>query len=161
MDIFSKSKRSEIMRKVKNKDTDIELIIRKELFRRGYRFRINSKLPGKPDVIFPRQKVAIFCDGDFWHGRNKKEIAFYKPFWNKKISHNISRDRAVNRILRKDGWTVIRLWKTEILKNSQISVDKIELILNQSKNKINTKGNARKNNFKDKKKVSRKDSSSI
>lgn len=117
------------MKKVRNKNTDIELIVRKELFRRGYRFRVITALYGRPDIMFPKQKIAIFCDGDFWHGRNRKEIKNYKKFWREKITTNIKRDKLVNKRLKKEGWTVIRLWKTEILKDPVKSADKIEKLL--------------------------------
>lgn len=129
-DIFTKEKRSEIMRKVRNKDTNIELILRKELFRKGYRFRVRNSLVGKPDIIFPRQKVAIFCDGDFWHGRNyQKEKKNYKLFWIEKIQINIQRDVKVNKKLKKEGWQVIRFWKSQILKNPENCVKEIEVVL--------------------------------
>lgn len=129
-DIFTEEKRSLLMKKVKNKNTNIELILRKELFRRGYRFRIKSKLFGKPDIVFSKQKVAIFCDGDFWHGKNyKNEKENYKDFWVKKINTNIKRDRVVNKTLKKEGWIVLRFWKTEILKNKGSCLEKIEKYL--------------------------------
>lgn len=129
-DIFTKSKRSEIMRKVKNRNTNIELIIRKELFRRGYRFRVKSRLFGKPDIVFTKSKVVVFCDGDFWHGKYfKKEQKNYSEFWVNKISSNINRDKLVTETLKNDGWKVIRLWKTDILKDPTGCVNKIEKYL--------------------------------
>jgi len=126
-DVFPKAKRSEIMRKVKNRNTDIELIVRKGLFRRGYRYKLKSKLFGKPDIVFPSEKIAIFCDGDFWHGKNyAKEKKNYKSFWKEKILVNIERDKNVNKILKKQGWKVIRFWKTEILKSPDKCIKKIE-----------------------------------
>jgi DNA mismatch endonuclease (patch repair protein) len=92
-DIFSVKKRSEIMRKVRNKNTNIELILRKALFKDGVRFRVKNKLFGKPDIIISEEKIAIFCDGDFWHGRNfRKEADGYKDFWKEKIRTNIERE---------------------------------------------------------------------
>ncbi len=118
MDIFTKGKRSEIMRKVKNKNTNIELLLRKELFRKGYRYKIKNSLFGKPDFIFPAKKIAIFCDGDFWHGKDYlKENKNYKKFWKDKIKINMKRDSIVNKKLRIQGWTVLRFWKTDILRN--------------------------------------------
>ena len=129
MDIFTREKRSELMRRVKNKNTNIELIIRKELFRRGYRFSTNTKLFGKPDIVLTSKKVVIFCDGDFWHGKNKNEISKYEKFWREKILTNIERDKLVNITLRKDGWKVLRFWKNDILKNPEKCVEKIEKYL--------------------------------
>lgn len=118
------------MRKVKNKNTNIEIILRKELFKNGYRFRVKNKLFGKPDIILPKAKIAIFCDGDFWHGKNyKKEVKNYKDFWKEKIATNIERDKKVNKKLSADGWIVFRFWKTEILKNPEFCVKKIEKYL--------------------------------
>ena len=126
MDIFTKEKRSEIMRSVKNKNTNIELLLRKALFKRGYRYKVKNSLFGKPDFIFSTQKVAVFCDGDFWHGKNyRKENKNYKKFWKEKIKLNMKRDIAVNSKLEKEGWTVLRFWKTDILKNLLKCADQI------------------------------------
>jgi DNA mismatch endonuclease Vsr len=70
---------------------------------------------------------VVFCDGDFWHGKNyKKEHSNYEPFWVEKIKRNIDRDKLVNKTLRKDGWRVLRFWKSDILKNLKGCIDKIE-----------------------------------
>lgn len=106
------------MKRVRNKNTNIELILRKALFKRGLIFRVKNKIFGKPDIIFPVQKIAIFCDGDFWHGKNyKNEGNRYEPFWKDKIKINMNRDKLVNKTLKEEGWKVLRFWKTEILKN--------------------------------------------
>ena len=118
------------MRKVRNKNTNIELLLRKELFRRGYRYKIKNNQFGKPDFIFLNQKVAVFCDGDFWHGKNyRKEKKNYKKFWKDKIKLNMKRDILVNRNLKKEGWTVLRFWKTDILKNLLECADSLEKAL--------------------------------
>lgn len=114
------------MAKVKNKDTNIELIIRKRLWRLGCRYRVNYKIAGSPDIAFPGKKVAIFCDGDFWHGKNyKKEHSGYKKFWKEKIAVNIERDKRVDRKLKNEDWKVLRFWKSEILKEPDKCVEKI------------------------------------
>lgn len=126
VDIFPAKQRRELMSKVKNKDTDIELILRKRLWASGYRYRANYKTFGSPDIAFPGKKIAVFCDGDFWHGRNYwEEKSRYKKFWRDKIITNIKRDRKVNKRLRKEGWIILRFWKTEILKNPEQCVKKI------------------------------------
>lgn len=126
-DIFSTQKRSELMAKVKNKDTDIELILRKKLWASGLRYKVNYKIFGKPDIVFPKEKVAVFCDGDFWHGRHyKKEKKNYKKFWLDKIATNIKRDKDVNNKLKREGWKVLRFWKTEILRNSDKCIETIK-----------------------------------
>lgn len=129
-DVFSRKKRSEIMSLVKNKNTDIELILRKKLWAKGFRYRTNYKIIGRPDIVLPKFKAAIFCDGDFWHGRKyKKEVKNYKKFWKNKIETNINRDKTVNKELRKIGWTVIRFWKSQILKNADKCVNDIIKII--------------------------------
>ncbi len=134
MDIFTKEKRSELMKKVRNKNTNIELLLRKELSKKGYRFRLKNSIYGKPDIVFVSKKIAIFCDGDFWHGKNySKEKSNYKNFWVEKIKTNIQRDRKVNKKLKIEGWTALRFWKTDILKNLQGCVDMVENILRLSR----------------------------
>ena len=92
-DIFTRKKRSEIMRTVKNKDTNIELKLRRFLFAKGIKFRVKNSLFGKPDIVLPKYKIVIFCDGDFWHGKNyDEEKGRYKKFWIDKIALNIKRD---------------------------------------------------------------------
>lgn len=114
------------MARVKNKDTDIEKKLRKRLWALGYRYKLNSKLVGKPDIVFLKQKIAIFCDGDFWHGRYfDKEKSKYKEFWINKIKRNIDRDERVNETLRNQGWIVLRFWKKEINREVDECVNKV------------------------------------
>jgi DNA mismatch endonuclease (patch repair protein) len=118
-----------IMSAVKSKNTRPEITLRKALWRQGLRFRVNYKgLPGKPDIVFTKAKVAVFCDGDYWHGHNwalrglrdlDEELAGYSEFWVKKILGNIQRDDEVNRQLTELGWKVVRVWESEI--NSDVS----------------------------------------
>lgn len=114
------------MRSIRNKNTNIELILRKELWKKGFRYKLNSKLYGKPDIVLRKYNIAVFCDGDFWHGKNYlKEAINYKPFWKEKIKNNIIRDKTVNKKLKKEGWRVIRFWKSDILKDVNKCVGKI------------------------------------
>lgn len=130
VDIFTKKKRSEIMSRVKNKGTDIEMSLRRGLFKQGLRFNTNTKIIGKPDIVFPHKKIAVFCDGDFWHGKNYlKEKEQYKKFWKEKIKVNILRDRKTNTLLKKQGWVVIRFWETDITKNIDKCITKIRKIV--------------------------------
>jgi DNA mismatch endonuclease (patch repair protein) len=104
------------MSRVRNRDTDIESIIRSELHRRGYRFRKHVRsLPGTPDVAFPTQRVAVFVDGDFWHGYRyplwRERLA---PFWQQKIETNRARDRRNSKRLRMLGWHVVRIWQHQV-----------------------------------------------
>lgn len=119
------------MRQVKSKNTKIEVMLRKELWSRGLRYRKNSKeVFGKPDIVFMSKKTAVFCDSEFWHGYNwdnkKKEIKTNRDFWISKIEKNISRDKEVNETLENSGWTVLRFWGNDIKKNLQACADKIE-----------------------------------
>jgi DNA mismatch endonuclease (patch repair protein) len=115
------------MSAVKQKDTKPEIILRRALWEKGYRYRKNyKKLPGKPDIVFVGKRVAVFCDGDYWHGHNwvirgygslEEELSRYSDFWRKKIEGNIERDQKNNALLKEMGWTVIRLWESDIRKN--------------------------------------------
>src|SRR3989304_441094 len=134
MDVFSKRERSAIMSQVKSSGTDIALRLL-ECIRPLWEvehYRRNAKnVPGKPDIVFPRSKIAVFADGDFWHGRNyEKEKRNYKKFWVDKISRNIERDIEVNKQLRREGWKVSRFWKTEILRNPDKCAQKVAKALN-------------------------------
>lgn len=119
------------MRSNKSKDTKPELMLRKELWSRGMRYRKNYKaLPGKPDIVFGRAKLAVFVDGKMWHGydweHQKNDFKSNRDFWIPKIESNIERDLKVNQILNEQGWQVIRFWDFEIKKNIVACADKIE-----------------------------------
>lgn len=119
------------MRMVKSKNTKIEVLLRKELWRRGLRYRKNPQtVYGKPDIAFIGKKVAVFCDSEFFHGfeweKHREDFKSNKEFWIKKIERNIERDIEVNQELKKQGWTVIRLWGKEIKKNTAECADLIE-----------------------------------
>ena len=131
MDIFSKEKRSKIMSSIKNKNSKIELLLRKALWNKGFRYRKNySQITGKPDIVFINKKIAIFCDSEFWHGYDwdikKKEIKSNEKFWYEKIERNINRDIEVNNKLKKEGWNVIRFWGKDIEKDLNGCIKKIE-----------------------------------
>lgn len=121
-DIFSKEKRSEIMSKVKNKNTKPEVIIRKLLYSLGYRYRLNKKgLPGSPDIVFVSKKKAIFVHGCLWHGHNCKRAKLpdaNREEWRSKIIVNIERDnQAFNRLIDM-GWSYLIIWQCEIKKKN-------------------------------------------
>lgn len=116
---YTTKKRSKIMSKIRGKNTKPELIFRKALWKKGVRYRIdNKKLPGKPDVSIQKYKLAVFIDGEFWHGYNwderKDHIKSNRRFWLPKIERNMQRDRQVNRDLNNLGFTVFRFWEKEI-----------------------------------------------
>jgi len=134
MDVFSKEKRSKVMRAVKsnkNKSTELKLI---EIFRQyGIEgWRRNYKVFGKPDFVFHKYKITVFVDGCFWHGhdcRNTKS-ASNKDYWDKKIDRNIKRDKKVNSHLANLGWKVIRIWECEIKKKPLDAANKIKKAAN-------------------------------
>lgn len=116
-----------IMSAIPSKDTEPELMLRKALWRENLRYRVNyRKLPGKPDIVFTKYHVVVFCDGDYWHGHNwairglsslEEELAGYSEFWRSKILRNVERDTEVNRTLKAQGWAVIRIWESDIRSN--------------------------------------------
>lgn len=119
------------MQSVRNRDSAIEQMLRKELWRRGLRYRKNIKnVFGKPDIAFVGKKIAVFVDGDFWHGYNweerRNDFKVNRDFWISKIEGNMKRDRNVTDKLQEDGWIVFRFWGHEIKKNVSLCADKIE-----------------------------------
>ena len=121
MDFLTPEQRRKNMQAIKGKVTKIEVMLRQKLWKKGYRYRKNYKnLPGKPDIVFLKIKIAIFCDSEFWHGYNwedkKKRLGTNKEFWIKKIETNMERDKRVNEKLISDGWIVLRFWEREIKK---------------------------------------------
>ena len=119
------------MQQVKNKDSKIEVLLRKKLWSRGLRYRKNvNRIYGKPDIVFIGKKVAVFCDSEFWHGYNweerKKDFKSHQEFWIPKIERNMERDAEVTAKLESEGWTVIRFWGNEIKKNTAQCADIIE-----------------------------------
>ncbi|NCO62858.1 MAG: very short patch repair endonuclease [Flavobacteriales bacterium] len=116
---YTTKKRSKIMSKIRGKNTKPELLFRKALWKRGVRYRINSKiLPGKPDISIQKYKLAIFIDGEFWHGYNwnerKETIQSNRGFWIPKIERNMQRDEEVNQQLADLDYTVFRFWEQDI-----------------------------------------------
>ena len=128
--------RSENMRRIRSKNTKIEIALRKALWHKGYRYRKNYEaLPGKPDIVLTKQKIAIFCDSEFFHGKDweilKPQLEHGKngEFWIKKISRNRERDDEVNKQLLFLGWTVIRFWGKDIMKNTDECVKVVEEVI--------------------------------
>lgn len=124
MDRHSKAQRRKNMQAVKSKGSKIERLLAKELWGMGLRYRKHyDRLIGKPDFVFIGPKVAVFCDSEFFHGKNwsvkKHEIKSNRKFWHKKIEDNIRRDKEVNRDLLEAGWTVMRFWGKEIKDNPE------------------------------------------
>lgn len=136
MDRLTEEQRHKNMSNIKNKNTGIEVKLCKELWKKGYRYRKNySKLPGKPDIVLVKYKIAIFCDSEFFHGKDwevlKPQLERGKnaEFWIKKISRNKERDDEINKQLQYMGWTVIRFWGKDINKNVDECIKVIEEII--------------------------------
>lgn len=134
MDKHTPEQRRKNMQAVKNKDSKIELLLRKELWKRGIRYRKNStKIFGKPDIVFIGKKIAVFCDSEFWHGYNwderKKDFKSHQEFWIPKIERNIERDKEVTEKLESEGWTVLRFWGNDIKKKTSECADIIEKVV--------------------------------
>lgn len=133
MDNLTKDQRRKNMQHIKAKDTTIEVILRKALWNKGYRYRKNcGSLPGKPDIALTKYKIAVFCDGEFFHGKDWEVL---KPrlqkgnnseYWISKISRNRQRDDEINKRLLFEGWTVIRFWGKDIKNNPEECVKVIE-----------------------------------
>lgn len=129
-------------------DTVQERTLRQALWRIGMRYRKNvTTLPGRPDIVFFGVRVAVFCDGDFWHGRNWEELRVRlaqgtnAAYWTAKIESNIERDRLNTALLEKQGWRVIRLWETDIKRDPRAAADMIREIVFERKGLRSTGGN--------------------
>ena len=113
----------------------------KELWTRGYKYRKHPKdVIGRPDIVFKGLKIAIFCDSEFWHGKDwdtaKYRIRSNTSFWHKKIENNMARDAKVNEALQNAGWCVLRFWGEDIIHDLLNCVAKVEQIIKSKKNKI-------------------------
>mgnify|MGYP000896860979 CR=1 FL=1 len=127
------NQRRKTMSKIRGKDTSIEITLRKALWHKGYRYRKNyQRLPGSPDIALTQYKVAIFCDSEFFHGKDwsilklKLEKGNNASYWVQKIQRNIERDKEKDQKLLFEGWTVIHFWGKEILQNPEECVKVIE-----------------------------------
>ena len=127
-----------IMSRIKNKDTSIEVNLRKALWGAGIRYRKNyRKIPGVPDIAITKYQIAIFCDGEFWHGKDwevkKAKLKSNREYWIEKIERNMNRDSETDRNLYGMGWTVMRFWGSDIQKNLHSCVEDIKDTIFQSK----------------------------
>ena len=126
-DVLSQDQRSYCMSRIRSENTKPEVWLRKSLWRLGYRYRIKSKLQGKPDIVFVSLNTVVFVDGCFWH---KCPYHFVKPktrteFWMNKINGNIARDQKNTEVLEAQGWKVLRIWEHEIKSSLEDSVAKV------------------------------------
>ena len=140
MDRLTPEQRHKNMSHIRNKDSKIEQKLRKALWDKGYRYRKNYKvLPGKPDIVLTKYRIAIFCDSEYFHGKDfeKLKIQLSKSqnpdFWIDKIQRNIDRDEEVNRQLKAMGWTVLRFWGKDIIKYTDECVKAVEEAVFDSK----------------------------
>ena len=127
-DIFTKKKRSEVMSKVRHKDSKIEVAFRKKLWAEGFRYSKNSaKYFGKPDIVLPKYKMVIFIDSCFWHGCKKHGSipATRIKFWTEKIDRNKARDKEVSKHYKRKEWRVIRIWEHDLKRSSSSEVEKV------------------------------------
>ena len=136
MDNLTPEQRKRNMQNIRRKDIIIEKILRKALWNKGYRYRKNyKKLPGKPDIAITKYKIAIFCDSEFFHGKDweilkpRLEKGNNSEYWMRKISRNRERDDEVNKQLLFQGWTVIRFWGNDIKKNIDECIQVVEEII--------------------------------
>ena len=125
--------RRKTMSKIRGKNTTIEVTLQKALWAKGYRYRKNyKKLPGSPDICLTKYRIAIFCDSEFFHGKDwevlkaKVEKGDNGEYWSKKIQENITRDNEKDKALNALGWTVIHFWGEDILKKTDECVKVIE-----------------------------------
>lgn len=135
---YTSKKRSKIMSKIRSKNSKPEIKLRKALWSKNIRYRIHqNELPGTPDIVIKKYKLAIFVDGEFWHGYNWKEarenIKSNQEFWIPKIERNIQKDFASNKALRDLGYTVFRFWSHEILNKLPIILNQIDLFIETRK----------------------------
>lgn len=130
MDNLTKEQRHKAMSKIRSKDTSIEVQLRKALWREGFRYRKNyAALPGKPDIALTKYRIAIFCDGELFHGKDwytvlqpKLQKGSNSEYWEKKITRNMERDNHINQQLNFLGWTVIRFWGRDIAQHTATCV---------------------------------------
>ncbi|TBN03309.1 very short patch repair endonuclease [Hyunsoonleella flava] len=131
---YTTKKRSKIMSKIRGKNTKPEMRFRRALWKSGVRYRVDCKsLPGKPDVSIKKYKLAVFIDGEFWHGYNwderKPRLKSNREFWIPKIERNMQRDREVNQQLKDMGFTIFRFWTHEIKNNLKTCINDVLMYL--------------------------------
>ena len=140
MDVFTPEKRSQVMARIKSKNTKAEVCLAKALWKRGHRYRKHDKtIFGTPDLAFKKYKIAIFIDSEFFHGKDwetKKRPVNNAEFWTKKINRNIQRDSEVNQYLRSRGWIVLRYWSNDIKIKRYTIVRSIEKEIDNAHQKI-------------------------
>ena len=136
MDHLAPAARSSLMSRVRRADTEAELLFRRALFASGARgYRLHQRLLRcRPDVVFSRARVAVFVDGCFWHCCRRCAVLprSNRAYWVPKLARNVSRDRAICRQLRRDGWTVIRIWEHQVLADPEACARRVSRVLSLS-----------------------------
>lgn len=136
-DNLTPEQRRKAMQHIHAKETSIEIKLRKALWKEGVRYRKNVKgLPGTPDIVITKWKIAVFCDGSFWHGRNfnnRNPNMNHKKYWEAKILGNIKRDKDASRLLYEMGWTVLRFWDVDINKHLNECVNGVQQAIEKAK----------------------------
>ncbi len=132
MDDMTPKQRRRNMQRIRSQDTKPEVMLRRALWHAGIRYRKNyAALPGKPDIVLTRQKIAIFVDGDFWHARGYQDnpggqVGSNKEYWQKKLARNVERDKEVNDALTEAGWLILRFWEKDIMNDLSNCIKTIE-----------------------------------
>lgn len=130
-DGLTNEQRKKNMQRIQSKDTKVEILLRKALWRKGIRYRKNYKmLPGTPDIAITKYRIAVFVDGDFWHAKGHEknpgeQVATNKTFWVAKLKRNVERDKYVNELLLEQGWLVLRFWESDVKNNLEKCVDEV------------------------------------
>lgn len=129
-DIFTPQQRSRIMSRIRSVETAPEILVRKSIFALGYRYRKNDKrLPGKPDIVFPKYKTAVFVHGCFWHGhedcKNARVPETHTQYWVEKLAYNKKRDKLNCNKLKNQGWQVVIAWECEVEQNLNAVLERI------------------------------------
>lgn len=145
VDLLSKKMRSKVMSSIKSKGTTIEEKFSNALRNNGIKgYTSNPRMLSHPDFVFKEKKIAIFCDGDFWHGKeyNKLQARLSKNYWKYKIRENVKRDKKYNKILKKEGWVVLRFWESDINNNIIKCIKKVQLTIEKCSNFTQAKDKA-------------------
>ena len=129
---YTTPQRSKTMSKIRGKNSKPEVMLRKTLWAKNYRFRLHdSRMPGRPDILIKKYRLAIFIDGEFWHGQdwkvNRERIKSNRDFWIPKIERNMQKDERVNQALRNMGYVVFRFWSKKVLQNLEQVLNQIDL----------------------------------
>ncbi len=130
-DVLTKDQRRYCMSRIRGKNTKPEISLRKALWAAGFRYRLKNRLPGRPDIVFPGKRLAVFVDGCFWHRcpRHCRVPTTNREFWENKLGKNVQRDKDVKMLLERQGWEVVRFWEHEIKESVSKCVERVSLLI--------------------------------